>query len=190
MTVQSTGHVMWSPDPSKLRYASYTVDDLQSLPDDAPRVELFDGVMRVLPAPTYDHQDIAGLLWFWLRKHAPRQFRASLATGILVESNTTFEPDVLLVTADVYGASHYAMPEQVPLVVEVVSRATQSRGRGRRALYASVGIAHYWRVEEDPVHVFAYDLVDGEYQLAADSDERLVLTAPFEIDLAVRDITP
>ena len=42
----------------------------------------------------------------------------------------------------------------------------------------------------DPMRQRLAGLVDGSYQLAADSDERLVLTAPFEIDLAVRDITP
>jgi hypothetical protein len=32
-----------------------------TLPGDAPRVELTDGVMTVVPSPTYDRQDIAAL---------------------------------------------------------------------------------------------------------------------------------
>ena len=40
------------------------------------------------------------------------------------------------------------------------------------------------------MHVFAYDLVGGQYQPVADSDTELVLSAPFEIKLPIRDITP
>jgi len=191
MTAQPTGHVMWAPDPIKQRLAIYTIEDVLSLPSDAPRVELNDGVMVVVPSPTYDHQDIGGLLWHWLRQHAPRQFRASQATGVAVSLDTTFEPDVLLVDADVAGSNHYAVADHVTLVVEIVSPGTRKRDRFDKPLaYARAGIPHYWRIEQNPVHVFAYDLVGGEYQLAGDSDELLALTKPFDIALAIRDIAP
>jgi hypothetical protein len=35
-----------------------------------------------------------------------------------------------------------------------------------------------------------YDLVDGRYERAGDSDEVLRLSKPFEIALSIRDITP
>ncbi|GGK83839.1 Uma2 family endonuclease [Mangrovihabitans endophyticus] len=146
MTAEAVpGHVMWVPDPRKQKAADHTIEDVLSLPDGAPRVELRDGVMIVVPTPTYDHQDIAGLLWAWLRRHAPREFRASLATGVAVSVDSTFEPDVLLVDAT---------------------------------------------VEQDPVRIFAYDLVEGRYEAVADAADELVLTAPFEIKLPIGDITP
>jgi Uma2 family endonuclease len=191
MTAQPTGHVMWTPDPIKQRLAIYTIEDVLSLPDDAPRVELDDGVMFVVPSPTYDHQDISGLLWFWLRQHAPREFRASQATGVAVSLNTTFEPDVLLVDADVAGSKHYAVADHVTLVVEIVSPGTKKRDRfDKPGDYAKAGIPHYWRIEQNPIHIFAYDLVDGQYRLAADSDELLILQSPFDIELHLREITP
>jgi hypothetical protein len=49
---------------------------------------------------------------------------------------------------------------------------------------------HYWRIEQGPLHVFAYDLVGGTYDLVADSSERLTLAKPFPIDLDLQDITP
>ena len=162
-----------------------------SLPDDAPRVELRDGVMIVVPSPTYDHQDVAGLIWVWLRQHAPREFRASLATGVAVSLDTTFEPDVLLVDAEVNGARHYSLADKITLVVEVVSPGTKKRDRLEKpAEYAAAGIPHYWRVEQGPLRIYAYDLVNGKYELAADSETELVLSAPFEIKLPIRDITP
>jgi len=191
MTAEPTGHVMWTPDPIKQRLALNTVEDVLVLPDDAPRVELRDGVMIVVPSPTYDHQDVASLLWFWLRQHAPGEFRSSQGTGVAVSLDTTFEPDVLLVTADISGGKHYALANQVTLVVEVVSPGTKKRDRLEKpAEYAAAGIPHYWRIEQGPLHVFAYELIDGRYELAADSETELVLTAPFAIRLPIRDITP
>ena len=191
MTAEPTGHVMWTPNPIKQRLALYTVEDVLLLPDDAPRVELRDGVMIVVPSPTYDHQDIAGLLWLWLRRHAPTEFRSSQATGVAVSLDTTYEPDVVLVSAEVSGSKHYTVANQVTLVVEVVSPGTKRRDRLEKpAEYAAAGIRHYWRIEQDPLHIFAYDLIDGRYELAADSETELVLTAPFDIKLPIRDITP
>lgn len=191
MTAEPAGHVMWSPNPFRQRLANYFLEDVLNLPDDAPRVELRDGVMIVVPAPTYDHQDIVGLLWVWLRRHAPGELRASLATGVALSLDTTYEPDVLLVSSEVDGARHYSMADKVELVVEVVSPGTKKRDRLEKpAEYAAAGIPHYWRIEQRPLHIFAYDLVDGHYRLAAESETELVLSAPFEIKLPIRDITP
>jgi hypothetical protein len=71
VTVEPAGHVMWNPDPIRQRAANYTVVDVLKLPDDAPRVELNDGVMVVVPSPTLGHQNIGNLLWLWFRQHAP-----------------------------------------------------------------------------------------------------------------------
>jgi Uma2 family endonuclease len=191
VTAEPTGQVMWSPDPIRQRLAAHTLEDVLTLPDDAPRVELIDGVMTVVPSPTYDHQDIAALLWYWLRQHAPEKFRAGQATGVALSLTTSFEPDVLLVDARVPGSNHFARADQVTLVVEVVSHGTKRRDRLEKpADYAAAGIPHYWRIEQDPIHVFAYDLVKGRYELVGDSGEELVLKAPFDIRLPVRDITP
>ena len=191
MSAEPVGHVMWSPDPVKQRLAVYTLEDVLLLPDDAPRVELRDGVMVVVPSPTYDHQDIAGLLWIWLRQRAPRGLRASCATGVALSLDNTFEPDVLLVDADIDGSRHYTIAERVTLVVEVVSPGTRKRDRLEKpAAYAAAGIPYYWRIEQDPLHVYAYALNKGEYEPVADSATELVLNEPFEITLPIRDITP
>jgi Uma2 family endonuclease len=191
MTAEQSGQVMWSPDPIKQRLAVYTLEDVLLLPDDAPRVELRDGVMVVVPSPSYDHQDIAGLLWMWLRQRAPGGLRASYATGVALTLENTFEPDVLLVDADIDGSRHYTTAERVTLVVEVVSPGTRKRDRLEKpAAYAAAGIPFYWRIEQDPLHVFAYALSRGEYEPVGDSATELVLSAPFEIRLPIRDITP
>ncbi|BBH64824.1 hypothetical protein ACTI_15090 [Actinoplanes sp. OR16] len=191
MTAEPAGHVMWSPDPVRQKMASFFLEDVLNLPDDAPRVELRDGVMIVVPSPTLGHQDFANLLWMWLRKNAPESLQPGTAVGIAVGLQDSFEPDVVLLRRPVDGSHHFFLPSQTVIVVEVVSPGTKRRDRLDKPVgYAASGIPHYWRIEQDPVHIYAYDLVDGRYELVADSDEELVLSAPFEIRLPVRDITP
>jgi hypothetical protein len=59
MTAEPTGHVMWAPDPIKQRLARYPLEDVHSLPDDAPRIELRDGVLadRVAQDPLHPFAD-------------------------------------------------------------------------------------------------------------------------------------
>jgi Uma2 family endonuclease len=191
MTAEPMGDFVWAPDPIKQKRAGYTVEDVFALPDDAPRVELSDGVLTVVPSPSGGHQRINWKLVAWLDQHLPDGFEPQLAVGVLVEYSTTLEPDALILHSPVDLEHHFYQPDQVLVAVEIVSPGTKRRDRLEKpALFAAAGIPHFWRIEQNPVHIFAYDLVDGRYRLAADATEELVLTAPFEIKLPIRDITP
>ena len=188
----------WQPDPMRQKAGSYTIEDLLSLPPDAPRVELFDGVVHVLPSPTEPHQDITGLLWSWLRANAPREFKAVLALGVAINERYTREPDVILRYSAVENPGHFVTADRVVLAVEVVSVNTKRTDRLVKPVdCADAGIRYYWRIEQDPVHVFAYRLAGWpgpsgrrDYELVADSTEVLELTEPFEIKLPISEITP
>jgi Uma2 family endonuclease len=94
-------------------------------------------------------------------------------------------------TDGVITTHHYFDAEQVLLAVEIVSPGTRRRDRLEKpAVYAAAGVPHLWRIETDPVHVYAYDLVNGSYEAAGDSDEVLRLSKPFDIELQIGDITP
>ncbi|MFY1689782.1 Uma2 family endonuclease [Plantactinospora sp. WMMB782] len=179
----------WSPDPVRQGLANHTVEDILALPGDAPRVELRDGVIIVVPSPTFGHQTVANLLWMWFRQHAPLEYEPVTAVGVLMSHRDTLEPDVLLLRRPVVRESHYFDADQVVVAVEVVSPGTRRRDRLEKpADYAAAGIPHYWRVEQDPVHVHAYDLVGDRYELVAESADELALAKPFEARLRVRDI--
>jgi Uma2 family endonuclease len=181
----------WHPDPRRQRLANYTIEDVLSLPEDAPRVELVDGVMLVVPSPTVGHQYIGNLVWLWLRDHAPTHLRPTTAVGVVVAGDTTYEPDVVLHRVETDPDHHYLKPEEIVLVVEVVSPGTRRRDRfDKPSAYADAGIPYYWRVEQNPVHVFAYKLSHGKYEEVGNSAEELVLDEPFAIRLPISEITP
>ncbi|MCZ7436454.1 hypothetical protein O7598_08650 [Micromonospora sp. WMMC241] len=51
--------------------ADYTLEDLRTPPDDAPRVELVDGIVRVMPAPDPGHHVVSLMLAAWLHARTP-----------------------------------------------------------------------------------------------------------------------
>ncbi|WBB75416.1 Uma2 family endonuclease [Micromonospora sp. WMMD1128] len=178
--------------------ADYTLDDLLNLPDDAPRVELVDGVIQVTPSPTMGHQTIVGLLWHWLRSHAPIHLQASLPVGVGLSPNTSRQPDVLLCRAGLPTDRFRLRPADVVLAVEIVSPGTRRVDRfAKPGEYAAAGIPFYWRIEQEPVHLYAYRLGDrigpgGErqYELVTDGSEVIELTEPFDLKLPIAEIRP
>lgn len=191
MSAEPIGELLWAPDPVKQRLGFYTLEDVLRLPDDVPRVELTDGVLSVVASPSGGHQKINARLIAWLDQHLPKSLEALFAVGVAVGYRNTLEPDGLILHAPLDLDHHFYEPEQVAVAIEIISPSTRRRDRLEKpAVYASVGIPHYWRIEQNPVHIFAYDLVNGRYELVADSDELLSLAAPCEIRLPIGDITP
>ncbi|MFE2615552.1 Uma2 family endonuclease [Micromonospora chalcea] len=188
----------WCPDPMRQQRADYTLEDLLTLPDDAPRVELVDGVFQVTPSPTLGHQDISLLLSLWLRSHAPAGLRVAQAIGVGLSPNTSRQPDVLLHHAGLPSDRSLLRPADVVLAVEIVSPGTRRVDRfAKPGEYAAAGIPFYWRIEQDPVHLYAYRLGDrigpgGErqYELVDDSSEVIELSEPFAIKLPIAEIRP
>ncbi|MEO3779022.1 Uma2 family endonuclease [Micromonospora sp. B11E3] len=188
----------WCPDPMRQQRADYTLEDLLSLPDDAPRVELVDGVIQVTPSPTLGHQDISLLLARWLLQHAPADLRVAQAVGVELSSNTSRQPDVLLRRSGLPAETSTLKPADVVLAVEIVSPGTRRTDRfAKPGEYAAAGIPHYWRIEQNPVHLYAYRLSgqlnlsrERQYELVADSAELVELTEPFDIKLPIAEITP
>ncbi|MEH1168823.1 Uma2 family endonuclease [Micromonospora sp. CPCC 205539] len=189
---------LWQPDLMRQQQADYTVADLLDLPDDAPRVELVDGVIQVTPSPTLGHQDISLLLAHWLLQHVPADLRVVQAIGVGLSSNTSRQPDVLLRRASVASTRSKLRAEDVVLAVEIVSPGTRRIDRfAKPGEYAAAGIPYYWRIEQDPVHVYAYRIGDrvgpgGErqYELITDGADVIELGEPFDIKLPIAEITP
>ncbi|GAB7047276.1 Uma2 family endonuclease [Catenuloplanes indicus] len=188
---------VWQPDPVRQALANYTLQDLLNLPPDAPRVELVDGVIHVVPSANTGHQTIATMLCNWFYAHAPEEFFAYQDVGVALGPGHTRQPDVLVCYDDVVGDNeHYVLPADVVLAVEVVSPSTKTTDRfAKPGEYAAAGIPCYWRIERDPLHVFAYQLREPtrpsglrEYELVADSDTLIKVEQPFPIEFPLSEI--
>jgi Uma2 family endonuclease len=83
-----------------------------------------------------------------------------------------------------------AIPEDVTIVVEIVSPRTRRRDRMEKPAVYADACPNFWRVEQDPVHVYAYTLKNGAYEELANSAEELVVDEPFPTRLPIREITP
>lgn len=133
-----------------------TAERWEALPEDiCRRIEVVDGQVVFMQAPTRDHQKAASLLWMALRRHAA-EFAAD--TGMCVDSAPDSDlrlanallhhrrPDVIFFRR--IDQSALPGPEDTLLVIEVVSPSSRVIDRiDKLGEYAEAGVPHYWIVE-------------------------------------------
>ncbi|MFI9385129.1 Uma2 family endonuclease [Kutzneria sp. NPDC052558] len=178
--------------------------DLDQLSPDGPdgmfdalkHIELIDGELIVMSPRTEFHQRVIIGLWFELKRQVPAEFTATTEMDIILGERQRPCPDVSIVSAAAAAqvSRTYYVPEDVLLVVEVVSKSSEIRDRETKPRrYAEAGIRHFWRVENDggrPVaYVYELDPATRTYSLTGIFHDRLKTTVPFAIDIALTDLT-
>jgi Uma2 family endonuclease len=139
----------------------WTIDDLESLPDDGNRYEIFDGSLLVSPHADVSHGITSNKLRRLLDRQAPDDLFVGQDIGISRRASSYFVPDVFVVNAAAQSKRGAAWdPADVVLVVEVLSDG--NRGRDlvlKRHEYAAAGIPLYWIVDpgERAMRVFELD---------------------------------
>ncbi|WP_028658533.1 Uma2 family endonuclease [Nocardioides insulae] len=164
--------------------------DLASLPDDGHRYEIVDGVLLVNAAPAPRHQRVVHLLWRLPDSRCPHGWwvLASPLDVVLAE-DTVVEPDLLVAPKAAFGPKNLRTPPL--LVVEVLSPSTRRVDLElKRARYERAGIASYWIVDPDTLHLTVLELRDGAYAEVADVAAREAWTAahPFEVTVTPGDL--
>lgn len=175
----------------------FTAEDLDRLPGLPRRAELIDGSLVLMSPQTKWHSRVVHYLRQALSDQASEHWNADSEMSVRLGTRDRPEPDVLLVSATSYQRpepSTFYLPEDVLLVVEVVSADSEARDRERKPqLYARAGIRHFWRMErqDEGTVAYAYELdpATHSYGLAGIFHDRIKLTAPFpiEIDLKALD---
>lgn len=160
----------------------WTVDDL---PEDLRRCELVDGALLVNPPPRPRHTAVAARLHELLAAAVGTGWAVLEAPGVHFDRRNYREPDVAVVRRT--ALDHDALvPPDVLLAVEVMSPSSVANDRvAKPALYASAGIAHYWRVELEPRMLVRYTLADGVYREVGRSDGVVSLTEPVAVRIDV-----
>ncbi len=151
----------------------YTYADYLSWPEDL-RYELIDGVAySMAPAPTLDHQDVAGEIFRQLANAlrdkpcrvfiAPVDVRLPKADEVDAAIDTLVQPDVLLVCdpAKLDRAGVRGAPD---LVVEVLSPSSAAHDHGRkRQVYERAGVRELWLVHPIDRTLTIYRLENGQF---------------------------
>src|SRR5262245_54813622 len=144
--------------------------ELQQWPDDGRRYELYDGEVIVVPSPFGRHQRVSSNIEEILREYERSAggavFRAPL--DIVFSEHNVLQPDLVYFRDDRRHLVHdWEVTRAVPdLVVEVLSRSTEARDRGRKMqLFARYGVPEYWIVDPADNTLEIYVLRNGAYEL-------------------------
>ncbi|MEU9836688.1 Uma2 family endonuclease [Streptosporangium sp. NPDC048047] len=170
----------------------WTADMLDRLPPDAPRhVELIDGSLVMMSPQTAFHMFMINLLI-----DSERGIRPPAELVVAREMTVTLglrqrpEPDVLVVDrAALRNLSTTTFkPEDVHLVVEVVSAESMERDRTTKPIkYSDAGIRYFWRVEQEDegavVYTFELEPAVRAYVPTGIHRGRLRTYAGFDVDI-------
>jgi Uma2 family endonuclease len=186
-----TSEIIGFLDPLVVPHDGWTVD---TLPDTEWHYELVDGCLLVTPPPHFRHVVIANELCQLLGRLLPREWGAAADPGLYVDLLNYREPD-LVVYRRAAIAKGRLEPGDVLLAVEVMGPSSVATDRvAKPAQYAAAGISHFWRIEQDPLTLFAYVLEGsadaGTYRLTGAFTDEVTVTEPVPATFRLSDLLP
>lgn len=143
------------------KQGEYTVEDYFALPDDY-RVELIDGVIYDMAAPTLQHQilgdEIRTEISLYIRKKKGRCIAVTSPVDVQLDKDekTIVQPDVMIIcNKDLYKNGRiYGAPE---FVVEVLSPSTRKKDIFLKLnKYRKAGVKEYWMVDSKNQQIIVY----------------------------------
>ena len=178
------------------RPEGWYADDLDQLPEAPRHTELIDGALVFMMSPQRAwHARLVTALVLSLTEQAPPGIEIEREMTIRLDERNRPEPDLLATTAPYDPDRTFYAPDQVLLVVEVVSPESAHRDRTvKLRKYAEAGIAHYWRVEEENespvVHAYELDGPTRSYVPMRIHRQELRSPKPFAIKLNLGTLVP
>lgn len=150
------------------RQGEYTLDDYYQIPDER-RVELIDGVIYDMSAPTSAHQLITGLLYAKLlayitsKKGTCLPIVSPVDVQLDCDNKTMVQPDVIVVCDrdKVINRCVYGAPD---LCVEILSPSTRKKDMIIKLnKYLNAGVKEYWLIDPDKKTVIVYDFAHDNF---------------------------
>ena len=152
---------------SGIRQGEYTVEDYYAIPDER-RVELIDGVIYDMAAPTYMHQIILGQLYLQFSACAGQHsggcevVLSPCDVRLDNDDRTMVQPDLFVLCHEADIARH-DIPGAPDLIVEIVSPSSRARDMIlKMGKYYNAGVREYWIVDPKrrKVYVYCFELED------------------------------
>ena len=166
--------------------------DLQRMPDDGNRYELYDGELYVVPSPLPRHQMVSKRLFLALveftRTHGGDVFYAPF--DIVLSEYNVVQPDLIYFGPEtarrIRPTEHVRFAPDV--AIEVLSASTARNDRGRkRDLMARYRVPEYWIVDPDQRAIEVSGLAPEGYKptrIIGDGSFTSATISGFEIDVA------
>ena len=165
-----------------------TFAELQEWPDDGLRYELYDGEVVVVPSPFPRHQRVVHHIGYILNDYERGSggMVFSSPIDIVFSEHNVVQPDLVFFrkerrhVIDMMAATR-AAPD---LAVEVLSRSTEVRDRGRKMqLLARFKVPEYWIVDSVKNTLEIYLFNGPSYERVALCDEHDMVQSPTLPDL-------
>jgi Uma2 family endonuclease len=168
----------------------YTLDFLDTAPDDGRRREIVDGSLYVTPSPSRIHQLAVVELAFRLRLARPVGFQVLVAPfDYRPTAERSLQPDVLVCSTDDDDPKHAVKP--LFLAVEVISHSSRMHDLLlKRGLYEQAGVRCYWILDPEKEALTVLELVDGVYvERDVVSGEKVFdATLPFPVQIVPAEL--
>ncbi|GAA4697100.1 Uma2 family endonuclease [Streptomyces youssoufiensis] len=178
------------------RPSGWEADDLDHLPQAPRHTELIDGALIFVVTPQRSwHSRLVENMTFALRQAAPAGYEVEREMTVRLDTKSRPEPDILVTTAAYRPDRTWYAPDDVALVIEVVSEESADRDRSLKPFkYAQAEIAHFWRVEDEAgapaVHTYELDPMTHAYVPTGIHRNRLKTTVPFDLDIGLTSLVP
>ena len=134
--------------------------------------ELVNGRLEILPMPTWRQQCIVKLISLALQAYiTERQLGGEVLFAPLPSPlfpGTIREPDILYVRPENIPSDIVDYPDQLDLVMEIVSEGAEARKRDyvdKRLDYARAGITEYWIVDSEFTRITVLSLEGSDYRV-------------------------
>ena len=157
------------------RQGEYTVEDYRALPDEK-RMELIDGVLYDMAAPTGIHQIVGGEIYAVLREYIRKKkgrclpMYSPIDVQLDCDDKTIVQPDVLVLcdTGKLSGNTISGAPD---FIVEVISKSTRKKDMFLKLnKYMEAGVREYWMVDFEKMKVMVYDFNHDNYPIIYGTD--------------------
>ncbi len=178
---------------------TYTVDDLEFMPEDTNRYELIGGRLFVSRAPHLDHQRTITNLLFQFSLYLDKNPIGEIFTtpGVIFSPKDAVIPDVVFATHETikknvavedekFDGKFIAAPE---LMIEILSYGKQDVKRDRifkRQLYGDYGVKEYWVVDGLFNTIEVYRLAEGGQNLVKRFEINETIETPLLPDFSLK----
>jgi Uma2 family endonuclease len=166
-----------------------TYDELLKMPEDGPRIELYDGEVWEMPAPTLDHQRVAiitAALFLEYERRAGGE-TAIAPLDVIFSKRNVVQPDVLyFVEERKYLLKADKRPRYRPdVVVEILSPTTETNDKGRKLrMFARYEVPEYWMIDIDERAIEIRSLRGDFYAVTVKASGDDVVTSPLLPDFS------